>query len=228
LISEIAAEAMAGQSAAQVLLVSARPGDAGVPYASLGRALRAVIGRAPSMLEPAQRDELARVLPEIGPAVVAAAGATRRPTLFAALEALLLDARADGLAALVIDDLHFADSASLEMLQGLVLAESLADLRWGFAQRPAEGEAAVEALATALEEAHRVEFVALGALDEPAMRELVESLGLDGHDPARLAPLLVRHTAATRSMRWRPSSTCSPPARPRSTRACRDRPAFAT
>ena len=194
LISEFAAEASAGQAAAQVLLVSARPGDAGVPYASLGRALRAVIERVPAVLEPAQRAELARVLPEIGHAIVAAAGATRRPTLFAALEALLLDAHADGLAALVIDDLHFADSASLEMLQGLVLAERLADLRWGFAQRPAEGEAAVEALATALEEAHRVEFVALGALDEAAMRELVESLGLASPDPARLAPLLVRHT----------------------------------
>jgi len=194
LIAEFPAEASAGQAAAQVLLVSARPGDAGVPYASLGRALRAVIERVPAVLEPAQRDELARVLPEIGQAIVAAAGATRRSTLFAALEALLLDARADGLAALVIDDLHFADSASLETLQGLVLAERLFDLRWGFAQRPAEGEAAVEALATALEEAHRVEFVALGALDESAMRELVASLGLASPDPARLAPLLVRHT----------------------------------
>ncbi|MGZ5204968.1 MAG: hypothetical protein ACXWIZ_08690, partial [Caldimonas sp.] len=89
---------------------------------------------------------------------------------------------------------HFADGASLEMLQGLVLADSLAGLRWGFAQRPAEGDAAVEALSTALEEAHQVEFVALGSLDEAAMHELVVSLGLDRYDPAQLAPLLVRHT----------------------------------
>ncbi len=195
LISEFAAEAAAGNGSAQVLVVSARPGDAGVPYASLGRALRAVIERTPATLAPAQRNELARVLPEIEPhAALAAAVPGRRFTLHAALEALLRDAHADGLAALVIDDLHFADGASLEMLQGMVLAESLGELRWGFAQRPAEGDAAVEALRAALEEAHRVELVTLGALDEPAMHELVISLGLDRYDPARLVPLLVRHT----------------------------------
>ena len=191
LIGEFVAEA--GPESAQVLVVSARPGDAGVPYASLGRALRAVIEHRPTSLEPAQRNELARVLPEIeSQAAIAVTG--HRLTLHAALEALLRDAHADGLAALVIDDLHFADGASLEMLQELVLAEGLGDLRWGFAQRPAEGDAAVEAFAAALEEAHRVEFVALGALDEATMHELVDSLGLDRYDPARLAPLLVRHT----------------------------------
>ncbi|MEO8525217.1 MAG: AAA family ATPase [Caldimonas sp.] len=193
LIGEFAAEAE--HASAQVLIVAARPGDAGVPYASLGRALRAVIARTPATLEPAHRNELARVLPEIeshaaGPAAVSGPGLT----LHTAVEALLRRAQGDGLAALVIDDLHFADGASVEMLRGLVLAESLSDLRWGFAQRPAEGDAAVEALSAALEEAHRVEYVALGALDEPAMRELLASLGLDRYDPDRLAPLLVRHT----------------------------------
>lgn len=193
LIGEFAAEA--GHASAQVLIVAARPGDAGVPYASLGRALRAVIARTPATLEPAQRNELARVLPEIeSHAAVPAAVSGHGLTLHAAVEALLCHAHGDGLAALVIDDLHFADGASLEMLRGLVLADSLGELRWGFAQRPAEGDAAVEALSTALEEAHRVEYIALGALDEPSMRELVASLGLDQYDPDRLAPLLVRHT----------------------------------
>jgi DNA-binding SARP family transcriptional activator/tetratricopeptide (TPR) repeat protein len=195
LIGEFAGEAAAEPAAAQVLVVSARPGDAGVPYASLGRALRAVLERRPATLDPAQRSELARVLPEIeSHAAMAASVPGRRLTLHTALEALLRDAHAGGLDAIVIDDLHFADGASLEMLQGLLLADGLAALRWGFAQRPAEGDVAVEALSAALEEAHRVEYVALGALDEGAMHELVDSLGLDRYDPAALAPLLVRHT----------------------------------
>jgi DNA-binding SARP family transcriptional activator/tetratricopeptide (TPR) repeat protein len=195
LIGEFAAEAASERAAAQVLVVSARPSDAGVPYASLGRALRAVLERRPATLDPAQRSELARVLPEIeSHAAMAAALPGRRLTLHAALEALLRDAHAGGLDAIVIDDLHFADGASLEMLQGLLLADGVAALRWGFAQRPAEGDAAVEALSAALEEEHRVEYVALGPLDEGAMHELVDSLGLDRYDPAALAPLLVRHT----------------------------------
>ena len=102
------------------------------------------------------------MLPEIDRAVVAQAGLGQQLMLQRAIESLLLDAHHAGLAALVIDDLHFADSASLEMLQGLVLADGLAGLRWGFAQRPAEGAAAVEALRAALEEAQRVEVLALG------------------------------------------------------------------
>ncbi|HEY2559954.1 MAG TPA: AAA family ATPase [Caldimonas sp.] len=194
LIGELAAEVAAGHESPRVLVVAARPGDAGVPYASLGRALRAVIDRRVALLDPAQRSELARVVPEIPLRTTSDGASGERPTLHAALEALLRDAQAGGLDALVIDDLHFADGASLEMLQELVLTESLADLRWGFAQRPAEGEPTVDALSAALEEARRVEFVALGALDDSAMHELVASLGLDDYDAAELAPLLVRHT----------------------------------
>jgi DNA-binding SARP family transcriptional activator/tetratricopeptide (TPR) repeat protein len=196
LIAEFVAGGAARPGAAPVLVVAARPGDAGVPYASLGRVLRAVIERHPATLgDNAQRDELARVVPELeARAVTATRSPGQRYTLRAALEGLLQDAYRGGLAALVIDDLHFADGASLEMLQGLVLADALAELRWGFAQRPAEGDPAVEALAATLEEAHRVEFVALDALDEAALLELVASLGLAEHEPAALAPLLLRHT----------------------------------
>jgi predicted ATPase len=193
LIGEFADEATAGRESAHVLVASARPGDAGVPYASLGRALRAVVAQRSTRLDPEQLNEVARVLPEIDGGH-ASLVPRHRFALHSALEALLRDAHAGGLVALVIDDLHFADGASLETLQGLVLAESLSELRWGFARRPAEGDAAIEAFAAALDEAHRVEFVALGALDEAAMHELVASLGLDRLDPAHLAPLLIKHT----------------------------------
>ncbi len=192
LIAEFVAEAF--DAAAQALVVAARPGDAGVPYASLGRALRALIERRPLLLDGARRDELARVLPEIERPAVAPAGLGLQLMLQGAIQALLRDAHRAGLAAFVIDDLHFADSASLEMLQGLVLADALAGLRWGFAQRPAEGAAAVEALRGALEEAQRVEVLALAPLDAAQIAELIGSLGLPGIDAAKLAPLLAKHT----------------------------------
>ena len=208
LISEFVAEFVAGACDASdaaakqrvpappgdVLVVHARPGDAGVPYASLGRALRALIERRPLLLDGAQRGELVRVLPEIDRAAVARVGLGQQLMLQGAIEALLRDAQRAGLGGIVIDDLHFADSASLEMLQGLVPLDGLSALRWGFAQRPAEGAAAVEALRITLEEAQRVEVVALAPLDEAQIAELVGSLGLAGIDAVKLAPLLARHT----------------------------------
>ena len=192
LIDEFVAESFARPTDA--LRVMARPGDVGVPYASLGRALRALVERRPLQLDDPQRVELARVMPEIDSGLVPRAALGRQLALHGAIEALLHQAQRDGLAALVIDDLHFADAASVEMLQALMLGDALAELRWGFAQRPAEGAAAVEALRTALEEGQRVEGVALAPLDTAQLAELVDMLGIEGLEGARLAPQLARHT----------------------------------
>jgi DNA-binding SARP family transcriptional activator len=176
------------------LVVAARPGDAGVPYASLGRTLRALLERRPALLERAERAELARVLPELQPPALAAPAIGLTAVLQRAIRSLLQGAHGEGLAALVIDDLHFADSASLEMLQTLVGDDALVALRWGFAQRPADGLPAAEALRAALEETQRIEVLALAPLDEAQMGELIAALAVPGLDAARLAPLLARHT----------------------------------
>ena len=174
------------------LVTAARPGDSGVPYASLGRALRVLIERLPALLEHAERGELARVMPELAVATIAGPGA--QMVLQRAILAMLQAAQRGGVAALVFDDLHFADSASLEMLRSLVCDDALTALHWGFAQRPAEGPPATAALREALEESQRVDVVALPPLNEAQMRELVESLGLASLDAAQLAPPLTRHT----------------------------------
>lgn len=178
--------------APSVLVTAARPGDAGVPYATLGRVLRALLARRTLPPEAAQRAELVRLVPEVGGA--APAGLGRQLALQAAIEALLGDARRDGLAAIVVDDLHFADPASLEMLQALVPGEGAPALCWGFAQRPAEGGGAAEALRAAFEEAQAVLAVALGPLDAAQMAELIASLDVPGLDAAVLAPQITRHT----------------------------------
>ena len=48
---------------------------------------------------------------------------------------LLVAAQAQGLAALVLDDLQFADEASVDLWQELLDRPSLAALRFGFASR---------------------------------------------------------------------------------------------
>jgi DNA-binding SARP family transcriptional activator len=172
--------------------VQARPGDAGVPYASLARALRALIERYPAAVEAASRAELARVLPEVGEAPEGSTE-TQRPALQRALDAVVRAAGTQGVAALLVDDLHYADVASLEMLCTLD-GEGASGVRWGFASRVVEGGAAAEALLRRLVEARGLARIALSTLDEAQIAELIDSLGVTGHEGARLAPSLMRHT----------------------------------
>ena len=173
--------------------VHARPGDAGIAYAVLARLLRAVLAAHPVEPGPARTTELALVLPELGPPV-ALAGEAQRLLLRRAVEATLGDAIALGLQALIVDDLHFADDASIDFLQSLVQSDSLTALDWGFAQRPAESSAAVMRMRHALEESGRVEAVNLQALGLAQLTALVDSLGMPELNPAQLAPALLKHT----------------------------------
>ena len=176
-----------------VVSVQARPGDAGIAYALLARLLRAVLGAHDVAAALPRRRELALVLPELGEPV-AMAGVAQRLLLCRTVEATLGDAMQQGLQALLVDDLHFADEASLEFVQSLVLAETLAPLRWGLAQRPADASAAAAKLRVALEESQRIEAVVLQPLTLAQLAELVESLGLAELNAERLAPSLLKHT----------------------------------
>jgi len=194
--SRLLAEFAAGR---RVLMVQGRPGDAGVPYATLSRLLRAVFERTRIELPAPRRTELARLLPELAPSVPLPADG-QRLLLQGAVEAVLAQARADGTTSdgVIVDDLHFADDASVEMLQALICgsagAEARAGQRWALAQRPGEGSAATGALRSALEEAQALAVIALAPLTEAEMAELIDSLGLPELDSAQLAPQLTKHT----------------------------------
>jgi DNA-binding SARP family transcriptional activator len=176
-----------------VLIVRARPGDAGIAYTVLSRLLRAVLARHPIELIDGRREEMALVLPELGNPV-ALAGEAQRLLLHRAVDATLAEATRLGLGAIVVDDLQLADDASIEFLQSLTQSESLAALHWGFAQRPAEGGAAALSLRAALADAQHLEAIALAPLNLAQMVELIESLALSELDADRLAPALLRHT----------------------------------
>ena len=178
--------------------VSARPGDAVVPYASLARLLRAVVERAPQALAAALRADVARLLPEAAPAgasvVAGGSPAAQQVALQRGVIGLLRAAQTEGVEALALDDLHFADDASLEMLIVLLHGDALPGLAWAFAQRPSEGSEQVAQVQDTLLEEQRLQPLRLAPLDLPQLLELVSSLGLDGIDAPALAAQLHRHT----------------------------------
>ncbi len=203
------------QSNPGTVLAQARPGDAVVPYALVARMLRGVIALAPGVLSLPMSSDLARVLPEMSANLQAppSSAVAQRLALQRAIAALLSHATEAGhpvteapqvpqvplsnarpLRAVLLDDLHFADDASLELLMILARQGTVPDLRWGFAQRPSEGSPAVAALHEALLEEHQIAVVALQPLLLPHLQELVVSLGVDGLDASALALQLHQRT----------------------------------
>jgi tetratricopeptide (TPR) repeat protein len=169
---------------------AARPGDAAVPFAAAARLLRAVLARVPGAVADGVRAQLAALLPEF--AAPGSAPAANLAQLVRAVRDVLDAAQGAGLRALVLDDLHFADDASLDLL-GQLLGDAGA-LRWALALRSGEASAAAQSFADALTQARRLAPVTLAPLSVEAMAALVESLGVAQLDPGQLAPALVRHT----------------------------------
>lgn len=200
------------------LLVGARAGDDALPYALLSRLLRRLIadhvGRPPAAISR----ELARLLPELGDAQPIASE-QQRTRFLNAVQALLASAvKLHGLRGIALDDLHFADAASLAALPCL-LAQP--ELRWLAAARPAELGPAAQAVAEAAVEAP----LRLQALSLPAVAELLASLRLpelarldaaalyrqSGGNPLFLLELLKAWLAQPGEAEARAASTLAPP-----------------
>jgi DNA-binding SARP family transcriptional activator/tetratricopeptide (TPR) repeat protein len=170
------------------LVVGGRPGDARVPYATLAALLRALARRHGAPADDWVNAELAHVLPELGDASAKFEPLRLRMAAAHAVEQW----HEAGLRLLAVDDLHFADEATLEVLPALVLAADV-HVVWLFGVRANELPATVRGW-LAQQEAGTSAHIALGPLDEAAVRELIDSLALPGVEAARMAPLLVRHT----------------------------------
>ena len=174
-----AAAACAAPAMPRAVVVGARAGDAAVPYAVAARLLRALLralllaGVEPSI---AQRNVLARILPEFAAATARAAD-DDRSRLGAAVQALLEQAVQQGLRAVVVDDLHYADAPSIELLHPLVGGVACG---WVVAMRPDELGATASALVKAHAGSTRALTVQLQALDGEAIAGLLDSLAIDG------------------------------------------------
>ena len=175
------AEAQGGR-----LAVAARPGDTDQPYAVFARLVRALLA-AGRPVDATLRPELARFVPELGEP-------SRNRLEAAAFERVaeqLLAALPPG-EAIAVDDLHFADAASVELFARLCTAPAVPPLLFG--ARPADGAEALATLERALGETHRFERVTLVLLGVAELVELVDSLAVEGLSGAVLAEPLRRHT----------------------------------
>ena len=177
------------QAQGPVVVSGARPGDARVVYATLSRVLRAVPRKALAALPEPLHRELARLLPELGESHPIADDEQR--TRFFNAVAAVLHSPALALEGIVVDDLHFADDASVELLQ---YAAGGSALRWLVAARRAELTVSGVALLDGFAAQGRATHVELAPLTLEQVRQLLDSLDLAGLDAAALGPELWRHT----------------------------------
>ena len=197
----------AAPSAPPVATAAARPGDAVLPYATLSRLLLAALDRFAPALGTLHARQAARLLPRLAALMGTAAEPVRtdyeRTQALLALARLLADCCRAGCRAFVLDDLQFADPASLAALQVLAepgdtaLAAGMADasatpgitaLRFVLAVRADEAGPEATALLDALAATRRCTRVALAPLGAAHAAELLASLGLDTLDTATWAP----------------------------------------
>ncbi len=183
--------AAVARPAAAVLAGSGRPGDAGAPYATLERLLRPLLAAPPAALGEAARGALRHLGPNAPAGPPAHPGQALRPGELAAAVAALLAAREIALVAL--DDLHFADDATIELVAGLA-AGSRGVPAWLLATRAAELGAAGRALRASLIELQRLAVVSLAPLDAAGVAALVDALAIAGLHGHALAGPLSRHT----------------------------------
>lgn len=170
------------------LVAGSRPGDARVPYSVLASLLRALLRRYGAPGDDWVAAELAHLVPELG----RSAGKFEPLRLQMAVARAIEQWHEAGLRLLVVDDLHFADDATLEMLPALATATE-ARVVWLLGVRANETPAALGSW-IAQQDDGKLAQLRLGALDETAVREFVESLALPGVDASALAPALARHT----------------------------------
>jgi DNA-binding SARP family transcriptional activator len=172
----------------RALHVRARAGDAMLPNALAARWLECLL--ATSGVDPAVdiRADLARLLPTLG--APSEAQDLRGERLRRALSALLRHAVRRGLAAVVIDDVHHADDASLGLL--LPLAAEL-DCAWLLAMRGGEVSAFTRQWIELQLQAGAVK-VELPPLSGSEVTELLESLDLPGYSGSDVAESLLGYT----------------------------------
>lgn len=93
-----------------------RSADREVPYATFTRLLRTLAGTLPGDLPPWVVGELARVLPELGPAPAPITSAEHRARFFEACAHAWQQFAHDNFDAVVVDDAHLADEPSQNLL----------------------------------------------------------------------------------------------------------------
>lgn len=177
------------QAAGPGLLVDARPGDRRVPHAVLVRLLQALADHQGPPPDEGVRGELAALQPG---GVARSASAPSPARLQAALARELVRAAAGGLRLIGLDDLHYADDASLEILLPLTL--DVSGPRWLLAVRSAERPALLQRWQDESDPGSGPIVLALEPLSAEAVHELLRSLALPGLETDAWAQALQART----------------------------------
>jgi len=169
------------------LVSAARSGDSAIAYALLARIARGLVARYDAPETSWVRGELARLAPEIG---TAADGALNAVRMVQALVRLIEHARNAGLFGLVLDDLHYADDASLEALLAMAGHDGARGLRLLVGARAGEEPRVLREwrlTGSAVE-------IRLEPLARAGVAALLESLALPDFDAGTWAEPMFRHT----------------------------------
>ena len=163
------------------LRVACEPQDAELPYSSIVRLLRAAHQAAPDVELPAWvRRELAQLMPELGPPPEALATDAARQRLLAAVAECWRLLVHDNFSAVVLDDWHWGDSASVEFWAGLddsgPSPVSAAPVVWIISHRSAQLPAAALQRMRADVDSGRGLALALAGMDAAEVLALTQAL----------------------------------------------------
>lgn len=179
-----------GRGLGGVIAERALDGDTDQPYAVLRRLLRSI----DAQFSPALPPEVARELARLSPAAGTASDAPAHDALvWHAVEQMLAAAVACGLRALVIDDAHRADEATVAALRRIATSPLLPALRLGVASRPRLPQGLERPLALWLEDTPAPVRIDLEPLSPKELGDFLASLALPSLVDAGLADLLYRH-----------------------------------
>jgi DNA-binding SARP family transcriptional activator len=174
LLIELANEACAGGA---TVLAGRCKEDRIVAFAPFTEALRQYVAAAPDALPEWTRAELARLLPELAPEAIPVQGDPQdaRHRLFEAVAATIGMAARHAPVLLVVEDLHWADDASLGMLAHVIHTVGWAPLLVAGSFRDEGDEAGLElrALLADLRRERRLEQVRLAGLPVDEADELI-------------------------------------------------------
>ncbi|WP_171014070.1 AAA family ATPase [Chitinivorax sp. B] len=117
------------QQTGKVLRIEGRPGDVAIPYLFLSRMMRVMLPLLGDELPTGVRTELSRLLPELASSALPMQE-DDRACLINAVEFVVRQMPSRPISGVMIDDLHYADQASLETVSAVIPATIAQGLPW--------------------------------------------------------------------------------------------------
>jgi len=195
--SRLAQDFLRGQG--QAIFFEGRPGDAEVAYTTYSRICHQLLGQFPGLILPDWvRQELARLVPALAPPPPPIGSEAEKLRFLQANAELVNLAVAQGLRLVGLDDLQYADRASLEVLHFAFSSywKPGSPLRLLLAYRIGELPSPIEGLLDQAVQSGRAVRIELRSLDVAGVQDLLESLELPGLQEAgpNWVQSLCRHT----------------------------------